>query len=211
MPGLPAISYSMFMNGNPIWKLLLAADPEATARNSGAAYDAATDKFIVPSFSTELLVHRSAGTVASSSPFGERLLTDFRDTFFLAAPAYLAYADGRPVSGKLIQPKSLSGGEIYRKGAHSLPLTRLAKWFTGRGNHFLAAGRKLGGEPLEYGDVSLRLYPFPCMPIHIILWHGDEEFPERADLLFDTSSNGQFPPDVLWGVAVLCVELLCIK
>lgn len=199
------------METNPIWNKLENADPEDVSRKTGAVYEKNRDAFTLNSFSDFFTVIRGERTVIACSPFGERLLTDFRDTFFLAAPAYLACADGRPVTGELVQPKSISGGEIYRKGAHRLPLSRLAKRFTGKTELFLAAGRELGGEPLEYGDDSLRLYPFSNLPVNIILWHGDDEFPERADLLFDSSSNGQFPPDVLWGIASLCVELLCTR
>lgn len=197
------------METNPIWDKLEKADPEEVSRNSGAVYEKNRDAFSLTSFSEFFTVVRGERAVIAGSPFGERLITDYRDTFFLAAPAYLAFADGRPVTGKLIQPKSISGGEIYRRGAHMLPLSRLAGCFTGKPDLFLRAGRELGGEPLEYGDDSLRLYPFSNLPVNIVLWHRDEEFPERADVLFDTSCSGQFPPDVLWGIAALCVELLC--
>ena len=102
----------------------------------------------------------------------------------------------------------MSGGEIYRKGAHMLPLGRLAAQFDHDAAGFRRAAEGLGGEELEYGDVSCRLYPFPKLPVSISIWFSDDEFSERADLFFDTSSNGQFPPDVLWGIAAMCVELL---
>ena len=196
------------MNDNPVWEQLQAADPAAAARNSGAVYNPEGDIFLVPVFTTEVTVRRAERKITAASALGNRLLSEYGEYFTLAAPAYLVHADGRPLTGELIQPKKLSGGDIYRKGAHRLPLGRLAAKFDHDPAGFRRAVAELGGEEQEYGDVSGRLFPFPKVPVTIALWFSDDEFPERGDLFFDSSSNGQFPPDVLWGIASLCVELL---
>lgn len=200
--------YIIPMETNPIWKTLAQADPEQICRNSGAGYEPETDAFLISSFAETVTVLRSKRTIAIQSKLGERLLSIFREHYFLAVPAYLVYADGRECTRELIQPKSIPGGEIYRKGAHMLPLDRLARRFATDSDGFGKIGRSLGGEPLEYGDVSCRLFPFPYLPVSIVLWLKDDEFSERADLFFDSSSKGQFPPDILWGIATLCVELM---
>lgn len=164
--------------------------------------------YSIPSFSGRLNVTPADRTVTSDSPSGTVLLSEYGEFFFLAVPAYLVYADGRTLTGELIQPKNIAGGEIYRKGAHMLPLDKLAARFRDDADGFLQVGGSLGGEPMQYGDASIKLYPFPHLPVYFALWIRDEEFSEQADLFFDSSCNGEFPPDVLWGVASACTELM---
>lgn len=184
-------------------------DPIDVCRKSNAAYNPDDRAYSVPSFSNWLKVTPADRSVTAESAPGAILLSEYGEYFSLAVPAYLVYADGRPLTGELIQPKSISGGEIYRKGAHMLPLDRLAARFQDDTDGFLQVGRSLGGEPMHYGDASIRVYPFPHLPVHFTLWLKDDEFPEQADLFFDSSCNGEFPPDVLWGIAAASTELMC--
>jgi hypothetical protein len=86
-----------------------------------------------------------------------------------------------------------------------LPLDSIADKYGNDREGFLKKGMELGGEMLGYGDASLSLRPLPRVPVISILWNGDEEFPPRADLLFDSSCEIQLPIDVVWAIAMLCV------
>ncbi len=46
------------------------------------------------------------------------------------------------------------------------------------------------------------------MPVTLILWLGDEEFPPRADLLLDSSCEIHLPLDIIWSVAMLTVLMM---
>ena len=52
---------------------------------------------------------------------------------------------------------------------------------------FAQAGLKMGGRPVEIGDTSFILQAFPFIPLQYILWEGDNEFPPKVQLLFDSS------------------------
>jgi hypothetical protein len=201
--------YTGSMEDNPVWKKLEQAKPDEVCRKSGAVYDSDAQIYSVPSFSDRLNVVLPERKVTAESVPGSLLISEYREYFLLAVPAYLLFADGRPLAGELVHPKSISGGEIYRQGAHMLPLDKLAARFRDDAEGFLQIGRSLGGEPLQYGDASIRLFPFPHLPVHFALWLKDDEFPEQADLFFDSSCEGEFPPDVLWGIAAACTELMC--
>jgi hypothetical protein len=36
----------------------------------------------------------------------------------------------------------------------------------------------------------------------VIMWRGDEEFPARADMFFDTTCEKHLPTDVIWSTAM---------
>ncbi len=89
-----------------------------------------------------------------------------------------------------------------------LPLNRLAQKYGNDGNGFIEKGKSLGGEIQNYGDASIRLLPFPGVPVVLSLWLSDEEFPARADLLLDSSCDLQLPPDIAWSVAMMSVLVM---
>nr|NIP92808.1 DUF3786 domain-containing protein [Akkermansiaceae bacterium] len=67
-------------------------------------------------------------------------------------------------------------------------------------------GLDLGGWALSFGDASVELLPLPRIPVSLILWKGDDEFPSRADLLFDSSCEMHLPLDIIWSAAMLSVK-----
>ena len=46
------------------------------------------------------------------------------------------------------------------------------------------------------------------MPITLIFWQEDEEFPARSYLLFDETCEQHLPPDILWSVAMMCALVM---
>ena len=60
---------------------------------------------------------------------------------------------------------------------------------------------------VRYGDAAIVLFPLPKVPTTMILWVEDDEFPARADLLFDATCTAHLPLDVLWSVAMMSVLL----
>ena len=108
----------------------------------------------------------------------------------------------------MVKPDSLPGGQIYAKGTHILPLERLTERFGHNRGAFVARGRSLGGSELDFGDASMRLQPLPQLPVVLILWEPDEEFPARSDFLFYDTCKDQLAPDILWAIAMMTVALM---
>jgi hypothetical protein len=73
---------------------------------------------------------------------------------------------------------------------------------------FLARGKLLGGEPLKHGNASVGLWPFPRVPVSLILWKGDAEFKSSCSLLFDSTCPAHLAPDVAWATAMLSVQMM---
>lgn len=49
---------------------------------------------------------------------------------------------------------------------------------------FLNRGASLGGVQVGYGDAACRLPAFPKLPLTVVLWFGDDEFPPKGEHLF---------------------------
>ncbi len=190
------------------WTLLASADPASVCARSGAAFDAAAGIYRVPSFGRLFSVHPGERRVASLQPEGEVLARRQGLFFPLTLLWYLVRATGDRPGGTLVNPARLPGGDLFAKGTHVLPLDGLATEYAARPEAFLAAGAALGGEPRPHGDAAVELPALPKVPVTLILWTADDEFPARADLLFDATAPRHLPTDVLWALATLSVTLM---
>ena len=187
------------------WAIVAEKEPGIICQNADVQYDFTAQRFIMLSFGQEFLVDVTNYTITSLTPLGERILHGMGYFFDLAALWYLGKASNIPPSGKLISPSSLSGGEIFQRGTHVLPLDQVAALYGNDFEGFYKRGIELGGQQMEYGDASLRLHPFPRVPVTLILWASDEEFPARADMFFDTTCEQHLPMDVIWSTAMTTV------
>lgn len=190
------------------WALINDQEPGMICKRAQVQHDFKANKFTIDSFGQEIIVDPSNYTISSNSPRGEKLLHGLGYFFDLAVLWYLGRAKNVPLSGQMISPASLSGGEIFQRGTHVLPLDKMATRYGNDFECFYKKGAELGGQQLEHGDASLRLYPFPRVPVTYILWQGDEEFPARIDMFFDTTCEQHLPTDVIWSTAMTSVLIM---
>lgn len=190
------------------WALVNGEQPSVIARRAGVQYDFTVQRFTMPCFGQEILIDPANYTITSHSPLGELLLHRLGYFFDLAVLWYLGKATNILPSGRMIRPSSLTGGEIFQKGTHVLPLDKIAAQYGNDFEGFYRRGMELGGQQLEYGDASLRLLPFPRVPVTFILWGADKEFPARADMFFDSTCERHLPTDVIWSTAMTSVLIM---
>ena len=190
------------------WATLEKLPREEVCRNAGARHAPVGDAYMLSCFGQEILVCPSRREMTADSPIASTLLDRFRYFSELAILWYLSGAREIPPSSKLIRPSDLKAGQIFATGSHVLPLDKLAQKYGNNVEGFLERGCALGGEHAGLGDASLRLLPFPRVPVTLVLWKECEEFRARADLLFDSTCELHLPQDIVWAVAMLSVLMM---
>jgi Domain of unknown function (DUF3786) len=101
-------------------------------------------------------------------------------------------------------PIDVKGGQRFFAGTQVLPLNQIAEKYANDRDGFLKKGWQFSAEVLDFADASVRLYPLPRVPVTLILWLEDEEFPPRADLLFDSTCGLQIVlSDIIWSIAMM--------
>ncbi|MBF0329040.1 MAG: DUF3786 domain-containing protein [Nitrospirae bacterium] len=190
------------------WKALLSADADYICANASVKFEHSTGIYTVNSFGNDFYVSLSEKAITSSTPAGLKLLGNPEYFFSLSVLWYLTSAINIPLKGTLVRPEHIKNGQIFAVGTHVLPLNDLAEKYASSKDGFMNIGKAYGGVQESYGDASFRLLPFPRIPVVMSLWLADEEFPARADLLFDQTCEQQAPTDVLWSVSMMCVSIM---
>lgn len=194
------------------WELLAALDPEEVCRNAAVSYDNERAVYTVRSFGMEVEVSPADKTITTSSPHRDLVLGKLKDYARLSVLWYLVNAKDIPLTERLIKPVDIKGGQRFSAGTHLLPLDRIAEKYGTDKEGFLRRGREFGAERLAYGDVSLRLFPVPRVPVTLILWLEDEEYPPRVDLLLDSTCNHQIASsDIIWAMALTSTLVMLLE
>lgn len=190
------------------WEVLRGLDPPDVCRNASVAFDEKCRYYILRSFCTDFSISPEERVIKSPTSIGETIIKRYGYFFIHSCLWYLIDAKDIPLTGRLIKPANIKGGEMFFRGSHVLPLDSVADRYGYDKEAFIKRGEELCAEVLNYGDASLKLLPMPRIPVTLILWLKDEEFPPRADLLLDSTCELQLPLEIIWAIAMLSVLVM---
>ena len=123
---------------------------------------------------------------------------------------YLNLAEDVKISGEWIAYQEVPDGKFYLDA-----FLRRAKipMVQGFGNHpellVKLAKEVYGATPLDQGDLAVAIQALPRVPVALILWKGDDEFPPEGTILFDrTVSQVLSAEDIAWLAGMIIYPLL---
>ncbi len=65
-----------------------------------------------------------------------------------------------------------------------------------------------GGTKLDLADAAFSFFITPKVPVAVLFWQGDPEFPTEAKLLYDTTIVRHLASDIIYALAVgMCEQL----
>jgi len=193
------------------WDLVCGLSREDVSRRTKTFYDEKAEAYVLRSYGIDFHVNPCEMLITCPSDRGSLFLSKLRDFFRLSILWYMSHAKDIPPTGKLIRPVDVKGGHRFTTGTHVLPVDLIAGKYAKDREGFIRKGREYGAEDVAgYGDAYLRFYPLPRVPVSVILWLEDEEFPPRVDLFFDSTCEFQLAlSDIVWAVAMMtCVVMI---
>ncbi len=193
------------------WDILKDLDPTDIKTKANVIFNSHNSTYELTCFGQNIYISLTSRDVFSTSNLGKFLVKELGEYSRLSILRYLIHASDQPLSGQLVRPSDLPGGDIFLRGTHVLPVDKIAEYFGNNFNEFLSIGKSLGGSQLDYGDISLKLFPFPRIPVVLIVWSGDEEFVSKSSLLFDSSCISHLSTDIIWSTAMMVVEMMLIN
>ncbi len=190
------------------WGVLADLEPDDVCKRAQVCFDKVSGLYTLRSFGMDVSVCPRDKKIQGQFPESDVLLKRLGHFSRLALLRYLIDVKDIRLSGDLIKPINLKGGHLFFRGSHVLPVDKIVGKFSEDTRGFLLKGKALDAEQLSFGDASLRLFPFPRVPVVLILWRADEEFPARADLLFDKTCELQLPLDIIWSTAMMSLLIM---
>lgn len=169
------------------------------ADNSGGKLDSSNGDILISYLNQTCRVDKQAGVTPENPDF---LLSRNEVTCILQ---YLAKCSGLPLRNKWISFLELPEGEHHFVPFQNEAMKPLAQKFGSDLPAFSRIGENLGGKPISMGDMALSLPVLPKLPLALALWEGDEEFPPKANVLFDGVAPTCLTTAGLW---VLGIEVV---
>lgn len=113
---------------------------------------------------------------------------------------YLSTADGSPIMGRWISFSELPDGKFYHKAFQSYTGIKLLREIGSNQEGFEGCAQTLSGQKSDYGQASYIFQALPKVPLMVVQWLGDEDFPTNFQILFDQNAKHYLPTD---GYAIL--------
>jgi hypothetical protein len=181
-----------------LWERLAQADPADVCQRSKVLYDEATGSYLVDFLKERYCIKPASRVVEPvSGPIPPGAPSIDLQVILIT---YLLNAREIPLADKLVAGSSLKGGKCFFKGAHGFPLDPLVAQYGRDMKGFLDRGLSLGTVEERYGDVGLRFTALPRVPVIMVLWGAEEEFPARLNVVFDTTIDKHLPLDAIYGL-----------
>jgi len=177
---------SLLRRANELRSRLKGRSPEELAACTGAQYDPSRNEFSLFIWGKEFNLSFPGFETPSSSPSALALLL-----------YYFVTADGLPLSGRWISFGDLDGGRFYNQAFQGYTGGELARSFRNDRERFMKAAFLNGGilTPNAPGDVAYFYQALPRVPLLLIYWEGDEDFPASYQVLFDAVTSHYLPTD----------------
>jgi hypothetical protein len=125
---------------------------------------------------------------------------------------YLMAAETPDLIGQWVSYREIPGASFYFGAFVKRAVDPLKKVFGQNIPGFVRAAEKLQARKIENGDAGFELRLFPAVPLQLILWEGDDEFPAEANILFDkTIGRILSPEDVAWLAGMVVYRLIALS
>jgi hypothetical protein len=166
---------------------LSSKKPESLAARTGALYTVKSSsggEFRLPFWSREVVL---------SFPDFTGHFADTGDpisTFDLTMLAYyFDVSDGASMTNEWIAFNQIEGGMFYAQAFQGYTGDELAKAFGNDADAFMNANEKLGGRREFFGNLAYSYQVLPRVPLMVVCWLGDEDFPPSYRMLFDSNAH----------------------
>lgn len=114
---------------------------------------------------------------------------------------YLLMKKDIEVCNEWVSEKDIPGGSSFFTVSHEIPCDLISVKYGNDVLKFKNHCEKLDGFPLDMADAAYCFKITPRVPVAVLYWAGDDDFPPQSKMLFDKSIS-VFPLDVIFALAV---------
>ena len=124
---------------------------------------------------------------------------------------YLIQAGQSDLTGEWVSYRDFKDSAFFISNFQVNAEDRTARYFSGKGRKLEEAAERLGGQPygeFQTGDVCRYFQALPRVPMLLVFYDRDEDFPASCKILFDRSAPAWLDMECLAVLGWLLAELL---
>jgi len=173
-------------------------DPKIICDRALCSYDAAKAVYSLPVWGDEYRIYPAQRRI-------ERMGTgvwEDHEFFRLFVIYHILRSKKIELANEWISEKDIPGGATFFRGPHEIPTHLISGSFKNDLGGFKKKCERLNGIPLEMGDAAYLFQITPRIPVALLYWTGDDEFPAEARLLYDRTIAEHLTSDIIYALAV---------
>ena len=117
-----------------------------------------------------------------------------------------------PLTGNWVSYREIPGASFYYSAFVKRAVDPLKNILGQNVEGLLRAGNLLDGRQIDIGDLGYEFRLLPNVPVRLIFWAGDDEFPPSASLLFDENIGKILSAeDIAWLAGMLVYRLIALS
>lgn len=176
---------------------LLDTEPGDVCTRSSCSYDNESCTYSLYAWDRHYLIDPANKTI--TTPETEKKLHGYFDLFLIH---HLLGAKAVEPTGEWISEKDMPGGATFFRGPHAVPTDLITDVIGDDLDLFRQLCESLGGTPLEMGDAAYSFRITDRIPVAILYWIGDEDFPAEAKILYDRTITEHLELDGIYALMV---------
>jgi hypothetical protein len=149
---------------------------------SGAGYDAPQQAIIIKYLNRSYKIGFPGGEITTVD---SEEAVPIKDKIMILD--YFTRAAGTPLTGNTITYKELRDGINYYPTFAKRTIEPLVTYFGDDPEQLVKTAASMGGRQADYGDIAVTIEALPRVPVTLVLWRGDKEFPPEGGILFDST------------------------
>ncbi|MCP3901559.1 MAG: DUF3786 domain-containing protein [Desulfobacteraceae bacterium] len=134
--------------------------------------------------------------------------SDPNELFFLFIIYYLLNYKDIQITKEWISEKDIPGGVTFFRGPHEIPTNLISKKYINNIKAFRKKCIELGGIELDMADAAYKFDIVPQIPVAVLYWEGDDDFPAEAKILYDRTIMDHLTSDIVFSLAAeVCARI----
>ena len=130
------------------------------------------------------------------------------DYFYLFIISYLLKSKDIEIDRIWISEKDIPGGATFFRGPHEIPTRLICRQYRNNIEAFKKKCEQLHGLPMDMADAAFRFEITPRIPVSVLYWAGDDDFPPEAKILYDRTITEHLSTDIIFALAVeICTRI----
>jgi len=186
------------------FKELSEQDPKDVCRRALCKYDDTNKFYTLSVWGDEYRIFPHQFKIDCTNENMQRL----HDYFYLFIIHYLLKSKEIEISNEWISEKDIPGGTTFFRGPHEIPTNLIVLRFNNNINEFKGICEQLHGIPLNMADAAYSFKITPRIPLAVLYWSGDNDFPAESKILYDRTVAKHLASDIIYALAVGICERL---